>query len=174
MRCCSLYGLKNIKCCFLYSLISIWQASNFTSFRDISKRILVSRFSASSTSICEFFPVGLFSWQMKGHFSESSVEENVSRMMAATNMWFSEQNKNPSLLPIEGEDIAVWLLVSVISDFDTQHGYISEDSQTNSVGCWRLALLVNNVVILGTTLDPRCYELLFTNLGIELFNTLLS
>ncbi|XP_048319035.1 uncharacterized protein LOC107429040 isoform X1 [Ziziphus jujuba] len=122
---------------------------------DISKRILVSRFSASSTSICEFFPVGLFSWQMKGHFSESSVEENVSRMMAATNMWFSEQNKNPSLLPIEGEDIAVWLLVSVISDFDTQHGYISEDSQTNSVGCWRLALLVNNVVILGTTLDPR-------------------
>lgn len=106
---------------------------------------------------------------MNGPFSESSVEENVNGMMAATNMWFSEQNKNPSFLPKEGEDVAIWLLVSVMSDSDTQHGYISDNRQTTSVGWWRLALLVNDVVILGTALDPRCCEYLFTNIGIEIF-----
>ncbi|KAF3431610.1 hypothetical protein FNV43_RR26341 [Rhamnella rubrinervis] len=122
---------------------------------DISKRILVSKFSASSSSICEFFPVGWFSWQRKGPFGDSNVEENVNRMMAAANMWFSEQTKNHSFLPLEEEDTAVWLLVSVMSDSDIANGYISGNSQTNLVGWWGLALLVNNMVILGNALDPR-------------------
>lgn len=92
--------------------------------------------------------------------------------MAATNMWFSEQTKNHSFLPLEGEDIAVWLLVSVISDSDVANGYISGNSQKNSVKWWGLALLVNNMVILGTELDPRYYEWLITNIVIGLFDGL--
>lgn len=97
----------------------------------------------------------MFSWQREGPFGDSNVEENVNRMMAAANMWFSEQTKNHSFLPFEEEDAAVWLLVSVVSDSDIANGYISGNSQTNSVGWWGLALLVNNMVILGTALDPR-------------------
>ncbi|PON97232.1 Guanine nucleotide-binding protein, beta subunit [Trema orientale] len=122
---------------------------------DISKRIIVSKFSASCTSFCEFFPVGMFSWQKKGHsFRDSNVEGHVNGMVAATNMWFSDQANDDPFLPLDGEDIAVWLLVSATSDSDAEHDYISGDYQTKSVGWWRLALLVKNMVILGTALDP--------------------
>ena len=82
--------------------------------------------------------------------------------MAATKMWFSENSENSSFLPSEGEDIAVWLLVSTISDSNAQHNYIPSDCQNHSVRCWRLALLVKNMVILGTALDLRCKVLFRT------------
>ncbi|XP_024018311.1 uncharacterized protein LOC21409112 [Morus notabilis] len=121
---------------------------------DISKRILVSKFSTSCTSFSEFFPVALFGWKKKGHsFGDCNVHGHVNRMMAATNMWFSEQTNDDSL-PLLEEEIAVWLLVSVPSDSDDHHDYTSGDYHTKSVGWWRLALLVKNMVILGGALDP--------------------
>ncbi|XP_062162867.1 uncharacterized protein LOC133869800 isoform X2 [Alnus glutinosa] len=123
---------------------------------DISKRILLSSFCAPSTSIYQFFPISLFSWKNEGPgFSNSNVEEHVNGIMAATKMWFSESSENSSFLPSEGEDVAVWLLVSTISDSNAQHNFIQSDRQNHSVGCWRLALLVKNMVILGTALDLR-------------------
>ncbi|PQQ04543.1 uncharacterized protein Pyn_31565 [Prunus yedoensis var. nudiflora] len=114
---------------------------------DISKRILVSRFSAASASICQFVPVSLFTWQIKCPVpSYSDIEEHINELVAATsNDQFS----------LEGEDIAVWLLVSSSSDSDAQQDYVSDDCDLNPAGRWRLALMVKNMVIFGSALDPR-------------------
>ncbi|PQP91673.1 uncharacterized protein Pyn_09746 [Prunus yedoensis var. nudiflora] len=114
---------------------------------DISKRILVSRFSAANASICQFVPVSLFTWQIKSPVSSySDIEEHINELVAATsNDQFS----------LEGEDIAVWLLVSSSSDSDAQQDYVSDDCDSNSVGRWRLALMVKNMLIFGSALDPR-------------------
>ncbi|KAK0574811.1 hypothetical protein LWI29_029475 [Acer saccharum] len=74
--------------------------------------------------------------------------------MDATKNLFLEHNENNSFLPSEGKDVAIWLLVQSVSDSDAQHDY-SSDCQTNPTGLWRLALLVKNMVILGSPLDPR-------------------
>ncbi|XP_040373477.1 uncharacterized protein LOC112196523 isoform X6 [Rosa chinensis] len=120
-----------------YGEFSLW---------DIFKRILVSRFSVPSASICQFFPISLFAWQMNfpvsSHFD---MEEHVNQIMAST-------SKKQFLS--EGEDVAVCLLVSS-SDFDAQQDYESGDCHPNPVGRWRLALMVKNTVIFGTALDSR-------------------
>ncbi|XP_068326514.1 uncharacterized protein [Pyrus communis] len=113
---------------------------------DISKRILVSTFSASSTSVCQFIPISLFTWQIQCPVSGySDIEEHLKQMMPAT---------CDGQFSLEGEDLAVWLLVSSSSDFDSQD-YMSGDCDLNPVGRWRLALMVKNTMIFGSTLDPR-------------------
>lgn len=76
--------------------------------------------------------------------------------MDATKIWFSEHSKNHSSPPLEGEDIAIWFLVSTVHESDAQHDYESNECQRNPVGRWRLALLVKNTMILGKALDIRC------------------
>ncbi|KAL5553593.1 hypothetical protein UlMin_040994 [Ulmus minor] len=121
---------------------------------DILRRNLVSKFSALNTSICEFYPISFFSWQKEPRiFCDPVVDGHVNRMMAATKKSLSEQAMDGSFQPLEGENIAVWLLVSVMSDSDAQDDYIS-GYRMNSVGWWRLALLVKNTVILGSAMDP--------------------
>ncbi|KAK4842534.1 hypothetical protein QYF36_023324 [Acer negundo] len=121
---------------------------------DISRRVFLSRFSAPSISTYQFFPISVFSWQRNGSFSmEADMEEHVKGIMDATKNLFLERNENNSFLPSEGKDIAIWLLVQSVSD-DARHDY-SSDCQTNPIGLWRLALLVKNMVILGSPLDPR-------------------
>ncbi|XP_050373317.1 uncharacterized protein LOC126790971 isoform X2 [Argentina anserina] len=118
-----------------YGEFSLW---------DISKRILLSKFSAPSGSICQFFPIRLFAWQM--NFPASShlnMEEHVNQMMAST-------SKN--LSSFEGEDVAVCLLVST-SDSDAQQDYELGNCHPNPVGKWRLALMVKNMVIFGAVSD---------------------
>ncbi|KAG8661629.1 hypothetical protein MANES_01G026200v8 [Manihot esculenta] len=123
---------------------------------DISKRIFISRFSAPSTSVYQFCPISLFSWQREVNgFSCSNVEVHINRLMDATKIWFSEHSKNHSSPPLEGEDIAIWFLVSTVHESDAQHDYESNDCQRNPVGRWRLALLVKNTMILGKALDIR-------------------
>lgn len=112
----------------------------------------MSRFSAPSASICQFFPISLFAWQMKcpvsSHFD---MEAHVNQMMSSTSKnQFSFEG---------GEDVAVCLLVSS-SDSDPQQDYESGDCHPNPVGQWRLALMVKNMVIFGTALDSRCIDLL--------------
>lgn len=96
--------------------------------------------------------------------------ELTNEIMAATRTWSSKHRENNSFLPSEGEDFAIWLLVSTISDTDAQHNYISSDVQINPVRLWRLALLVKNMVILGSPLDPRCYEVLFSKFKTQIPN----
>lgn len=123
-------------------------------FRDISKRAFVSRFSAARASIYQFFPINLFSWQRNGSVSTDASLELTN---TATTSLFSKHSEKSSFCPSVGEDSAIWLLVSTISDSDAQHNCMSRDCQKNPVRFWRLALLVKNRVILGSPLDPRCY-----------------
>ncbi|CAK9142437.1 unnamed protein product [Ilex paraguariensis] len=123
---------------------------------DICKRILVSRFSASSTSFRQILPVSLFRWPRKGLLPPGPVsEEDINEIMEKTEMWFSEGGKYHVSLPIQGEDVAIWLLVLTALDPDVQHGSKLSGCQINPGGWWRLALLVKNNVILGSALDPR-------------------
>ncbi|KAA8532878.1 hypothetical protein F0562_033005 [Nyssa sinensis] len=123
---------------------------------DISKRILVSSFSSPSTSAFQFLPISLFEWERRGPtFIDSDGKDHINEIMAATKKSFSKQGENHVFLPLDGEDIAIWLLVSTISDFDVQNDCQSSDCKINPAGWWRLALLVNNMVILGSALDPR-------------------
>lgn len=110
----------------------------------------MSTFSASSTSVCQFIPVSLFTRQIQCPVSGySDIEEHLKQMMPAT---------CDGQFSLEGEDLAVWLLVSSSSDFDSQD-YMSGDCDLNPVGRWRLALMVKNTMIFGSTLDPRCVDL---------------
>ncbi|KAJ0037653.1 hypothetical protein Pint_23475 [Pistacia integerrima] len=123
---------------------------------DISRRAFLSRFCAPSTSIYQFFPINFFRWRRDVSVSSgTSLAENIKGIMDATDLWFSKHHENNSFLQSEGEDIAIWLLVSTASVSEAQHNHISSDCQTNPVRFWRLALLVKNTVILGSTLDPR-------------------
>ncbi|KAG6764005.1 hypothetical protein POTOM_031457 [Populus tomentosa] len=123
---------------------------------DVSRRMFMARVSSPSASACQFFPISSFTWQRVVHgFHYSTVEEQINGIVDATKLWFSENSECNSLPPLDGEDIAIWLLVSTIPELDTQEDYISSDCGINPVGWWRLALLVKNMLILGKALDPR-------------------
>lgn len=128
-----------------------WLTKVVLIYRDISKRTIVSKFSGSSSSVCDFLPIGMFRWKKDSQVSSGyDVDGHVNRMIA------SDQTSACSVSPFD-EDFAMWLLVSADSESDAQHNYMSQDYQSNSAGLWRLALLVKNTVLLGTTLDPRCF-----------------
>ncbi|KAL6983309.1 hypothetical protein U1Q18_016698 [Sarracenia purpurea var. burkii] len=116
---------------------------------DISKRTFVARFSYPSTSVFQFLPISLFRWQ------SNDQEDHINNIMAATKISFLEQVEKHVSIPRDGEDFAVWLFISTVCNSDVQHGFQSSTHKINQVGLWRLALLVENRVILGSTLDPR-------------------
>ncbi|XP_043716398.1 uncharacterized protein LOC122664583 [Telopea speciosissima] len=123
---------------------------------DISKRTLLSRFSAPSSSIFQFIPVGFFNWKQRGFGASSTdMEEQVREIMAAMEVLFSGAREDHVSLPLNGEDIAIWLIVLTDSNLVVQHDDRSNGCQTSPGGCWRLALLMNNIVIFGNPLDPR-------------------
>ncbi|XP_077217044.1 DNA binding protein isoform X2 [Tasmannia lanceolata] len=122
---------------------------------DISKRVFLARFSAPGSSIFEVLPVGLFNWQKKGPVVTSSkVDDYTKEIIDATEKWFSGAGENHAFLPSSGEDIAVWLLVSAVSNSEAQLNHHAGDLNKSSAG-WRLALLVKNMVVMGSILDPR-------------------
>mgnify|MGYP004713798171 CR=1 FL=1 len=71
-------------------------------------------------------------------------------------MWFSGEDSE-LVRPIEAEDLAIWLLISTVSYLDFQPSYKSGYWQIDSVGSWKLALLVKNTVVMGSALDLRYY-----------------
>lgn len=120
---------------------------------DIFKRILVSRFSASSSSLFQFVPVSVFSLKSQGpSFSTNDVASQINTIMALTKLGFSEKHDS---FPLEGNDMGVWLLISTESGPGTEIDYSSGSCNKNPPRLWRLALLVKNMVILGSALDPR-------------------
>ncbi|KAK6157819.1 hypothetical protein DH2020_012067 [Rehmannia glutinosa] len=116
--------------------------------RDIEKRNLVSKFSSPGMSVLECIPASVFRWQRKG---ECKMEALVDEIMDATRTWFSRSSENHIFSP-EDKNAAVWLLISTVSDPDSQ-SYQSCEQEANLGGCWRLALLVNNMVITGSVVD---------------------
>ncbi|KAK8659338.1 hypothetical protein V6N13_029543 [Hibiscus sabdariffa] len=77
------------------------------------KRVNISRFSGSGVPIKQFLPICLLSCQPV--FSHADMKGCIDEIVTATKFWFSE-HKDRSFLPSEGEDAAIWLLVSTNSD----------------------------------------------------------
>lgn len=82
---------------------------------------------------------------------KSDVDEHVNEIMAATVKKIQECDGNHTSLQLEGEEIAIWLLVSAVSD--DEDNYLQNASEVDSGACWRLALLAKNAVLLGSPLD---------------------
>ncbi|GMP93787.1 hypothetical protein CsSME_00043488 [Camellia sinensis var. sinensis] len=117
------------------------------SFRDISKRTFLARFSSPSNSVFQFLPISLVRWQSEGH------GDPINNIIAATKTSLLEQGENHVSIPIEGEDVAIWIFVSTVCNSDVQHDLESSNHKINPVGFWRLALLAKNRVILGMLLQ---------------------
>ncbi|KAK4430102.1 hypothetical protein Salat_1310900 [Sesamum alatum] len=115
---------------------------------DIDKRHLVSRFSSPGMSVLECVPASIFRWQIKG---ECKMGVLINEIMDATRTWFSGRNENHVFSP-KDRDVAIWLLISTVSDPDSQCDQPCEQ-EADLDRCWRLALLVNNTVIIGSALD---------------------
>ncbi|CAI9756151.1 unnamed protein product [Fraxinus pennsylvanica] len=115
---------------------------------DIDKRILVSKFSARGTFI-HCVPVGMFRWQSKGEHNSKKLTDEIMIRCFYTKSPMGENH----ILPVQNKDMAVWLLISTLSDTNSQCCQSSGGGQTNLARCWRLALLVKNMVIMGRTLD---------------------
>lgn len=120
-------------------------------FRDIAKCILVSRFSAASTSLCRFSPISLLTLRRQGIVAGLDEEQNNNIIDSSTNLFL--ENDNTNTCSVEGKDVLIPLL---ISNTDL-HSHQSIDYQMNTLG-WRQALLVNNEVLLDDILDPRCLD----------------
>ncbi|KAF1862814.1 hypothetical protein Lal_00040082 [Lupinus albus] len=124
---------------------------------DIAKLNCVSNFSASKNPINEFYPISLFHWQTKGPgFCYPSIEDQANKLLEATNLWYSEQRETCPFFPAD-KDVAMWLLASTASEFDSSHSHVSTSNHCNThrARSWRLALLVNNSIYFGSPLDPR-------------------
>ncbi|MBA0743969.1 hypothetical protein Gogos_006615, partial [Gossypium gossypioides] len=117
---------------------------------DILKRVNISRYSGSGDPIKQFLPISLLSWQPV--FSYDDMKERIDEITTSTKFWFSK-HKDSSFLPLEGKDVAIWLLV--LTNSDAQHEHLSSNRLANTSRWWRLALLVKDTMILGSTLDPR-------------------
>lgn len=117
--------------------------------RDIDKRNLVSRFSSAGLSVLECIPASVFRWQTKGEYKTRAL---VAEIIEATKMWFSGRNDDHVFSP-EDNDVAAWVLISTASDPDHEYCQSSEQEEENVGGSWRLALLVNNMVITGSIVD---------------------
>ncbi|XP_075518505.1 uncharacterized protein LOC142552644 isoform X3 [Primulina tabacum] len=116
---------------------------------DIVKRNMVSKFSSPGTSIIKCVPAGIFKWQRK---SESTTEEIIDKIMYATKQSFSETIRIENhVSSTEDKDVAVWLLISIVNR-DSQHCQ-SSAGHANLLGEWRLALLINNTVIIGSAIS---------------------
>ncbi|KAK4357979.1 hypothetical protein RND71_023589 [Anisodus tanguticus] len=123
-------------------------------WRDIKKRMLVSKFSAASTSVFQCLPVSLLRWQRKFTVPAGVTEEIINEITDVTKMSFLEMSDNRPFYSVEDNDVAIWLLISTAPDQNSP-AYQSSEQQSDPAHCWRLALLVNNTMIMGNSLDPR-------------------
>lgn len=119
--------------------------------RDIEKCILVSRFSAASTSLCRFSPISALISRRQGIVAGLDEEQNNNIIDASTNLFLEYASTHTCTL--EGKDVLIPIL---ISNTDL-HSHQSSDYEMNKLG-WRQALLVNNEILLDDILDSRCPE----------------
>ncbi|KAL6528019.1 hypothetical protein OROHE_014969 [Orobanche hederae] len=129
---------------------------------DIDNRNLVSKFSSPGMSVMGSVPVSVFRWQRKGECKPKAL---VDEIMDATRMAFSGGNENHVFSP-EDKDVAVWVLISTVTSPDSQPYQSCEQEEAKLGGCWRLALLVNNMVITGSAMDEGAAAATSTGHGI--------
>ncbi|KAI3953689.1 hypothetical protein MKW98_017513 [Papaver atlanticum] len=119
---------------------------------DISKRILLSRYSYTGSSVIQVLPIGFF---RVPSFSGADAEEHINGIMVATKACFSSSCEDPAFLSPNDEGMAVWVFIYAAGDSEIQYQHRSSGIKPRPTGCWRLALLVKNTLILGSALDPR-------------------
>ncbi|KAI3867403.1 hypothetical protein MKX03_036530 [Papaver bracteatum] len=119
---------------------------------DISKRILLSRYSYTGSSVIQVLPIGFFRVPC---FSGADVEEHMNGIMAATKACFSSSCEDPAFSSPNDEGMAVWVFIYAAGDSEIQYQHRLSGIKPRPTGCWRLALLVKNTLILGSALDPR-------------------
>ncbi|KVH97689.1 hypothetical protein Ccrd_000190 [Cynara cardunculus var. scolymus] len=125
-----------------------------TTKRDLTRRILVSKFSAPGTSFLPFIPINIFRCPSQP-FSRTDAcsKKQVADIMGETQMWSLERDNNASL-PVEEEDLSLVLLVSSVSNLDLNDKHSYKDSGVGPVGCWSLALLAKSKLMSEIALDP--------------------
>ncbi|CAN4122038.1 unnamed protein product [Withania somnifera] len=174
------WSAETEECCLLppdcppFSSIKLKRIPNFASLVlgyngfgefnlwDIKKCMLVSKFSAASISVLQCLPVSLVRWQRKFTVPVGVTEEIINEITDVTKMSFLEiSNDNQSYCSLEDKDVAIWLLISTAPD-PNSHAYQSSEQQSDPVHWWRLALLVNNTMIMGNSLDPRATAIGFS------------
>ncbi|XP_049365084.1 uncharacterized protein LOC125829906 [Solanum verrucosum] len=128
---------------------------------DIKKCMLVSKFSAASTSVFQCLPVSLFRWQRKFTVPAGVTEEIINEITDVTKMSFLEISDNRPFCSLEDKDVAIWVLISAAPDSNSS-AYQSSEQHSDPDHWWRLALLVNNTMIMGNSLDPRATAIGFS------------
>ncbi|KAK4715224.1 hypothetical protein R3W88_013562 [Solanum pinnatisectum] len=137
--------------------------NGFGEFRlwDIKKCMLVSKFSAVSTSVFQCLPVSLFRWQRKFTVPAGVTEDIINEITDVTKMSFLEISDNRPFCSLEDKDVAIWVLISTAPDSNSS-AYQSSEQHSDPDHWWRLALLVNNTMIMGNSLDPRATAIGFS------------
>ncbi|KAJ9563742.1 hypothetical protein OSB04_008902 [Centaurea solstitialis] len=121
---------------------------------DLTRRILVSKFSAKNTSFLPFLPINVFrcpSQPLSG--TDDCMKKQVSDIMGETQTWSLERD-NKASVPVEEEDLSLVLLVSSVSNLDLKDERSNKDSGVSPVGCWSLALLAKSKMLSEIALDP--------------------
>ncbi|CAN6477893.1 unnamed protein product [Victoria cruziana] len=121
---------------------------------DVSKRVLLAKFSYSGCSIQQFLPFGFFPCRKNGSIP-SFRDRHRSAVLRTSESSFWGSSGKSAYSSIESEDIAVWLLVSAVSCDTYWSNHCLAGSSKSYTGCWRLALLVEDMLILGNTVDTR-------------------
>ena len=140
--------------------------NNSIFYRDLTRRILLSKFSAPTTSFLPFFPINIFrcpSQPFSG--TDACMKKQAKDIMGETQMLSLERDNNASV-PLEEEDLSLVLLISSVSNIDLKDKHSHKDSGVSPVGCWSLALLAKNKLMSEIALDPRYMP---TNLLCQVF-----
>ncbi|KAK4761150.1 hypothetical protein SAY87_006043 [Trapa incisa] len=119
---------------------------------DISRRTSLATFSALNTSVHHFFPISSLSWRWDSTTSKKyDMNEYINEIMGMTMKNPDECSGNHTSLQSEREEIAIWLLIAAVSNYED--GYRYNTSKEDAGDWWRLALLANNSIVLGSPLD---------------------
>lgn len=126
--------------------------------RDISKRVLLAKFSSEGNKISQMLPVGFLSWKKACLLAtDVEIEEHIKEALQKdVSLFKDDENICTSSF---GDDTAVWLLVSAASDSEAVDDDKVRDAR-GPAGGWRLALLAKNMVFTGHAFDSRCFFLI--------------
>ncbi|KAK9074569.1 hypothetical protein SSX86_007167 [Deinandra increscens subsp. villosa] len=121
---------------------------------DLTRRTLVSKFSAPRTSFLPFIPINLFRYPSQAlSTSDACRKKQVEDIMKETQRWSLETDKHDSL-PINEEHLSLVVLVASVPNLDPVDKYSFKDLGVSSAGSWSLTLLAKNKVISENALDP--------------------
>ncbi|KAD7116534.1 hypothetical protein E3N88_03802 [Mikania micrantha] len=136
------------------ALIVSHSASGDFCLWDLSRRTILSKFSAPRTSFLPFIPVNLFRYPGQPlATSDTCRKKQVEDIMEETQRW-SLETDNHNCFPVNEEHLSLVLLVSSVSNLEFADEYSYKDSRAGSAGSWSLALLAKNKVVSENALDP--------------------